>query len=98
MSQTHLDLSHLRRETRTALELAVVALAPFELLDGLAAAAGLLEALEELPRDSPAVVALVPPLLAVTVTPKVALSDSPKARVVPGVKVTIPLPYTPPYA
>ena len=43
---------HLRREVRTALELAVVALAPTKLVDELAAAAGLLEALEELPADS----------------------------------------------
>ncbi len=57
---TPLDLNHLRRETRTALELAVVALAPSELVDRLAAAAGLLEALVELPTDSAPVVALVP--------------------------------------
>jgi hypothetical protein len=55
-----LDLSHLRRETRTALELAVVTLAPVALTDRLAAAAGLLEALVELPPDSPPVIALVP--------------------------------------
>jgi hypothetical protein len=55
-----LDLSHLRREARTALELAVVALAPSEIVDRLAAVAGLLEALVELPPDSPPVVALVP--------------------------------------
>ncbi len=58
-----LDLSHLRREMRTALELAVVALAPANLIDRLAAAAGLLEAIVELPLDSPPVVALVPKLL-----------------------------------
>ena len=57
-----MDLSHLRRDARTALELAVVALAPSELIDRLAAAAGLLEALAELPRDSAPVVALVPKL------------------------------------
>lgn len=55
-----MDLSHLRRESRTALELAVVALAPAELVDGLATAAGLLEALVELPSDSAPVIALVP--------------------------------------
>ena len=60
---THvLDLNHLRRDTRTALELAVVALAPMELLEQLAVAAGLLEALDELPPDSPPVIALVPQL------------------------------------
>jgi hypothetical protein len=59
-SGTQLDLSHLRRETRTALELAVVALAPPEVTDELATIAGLLEALVELPPNSPPVVALVP--------------------------------------
>jgi hypothetical protein len=58
--QTRLDLSHLRRESRTALELAVVAMAPSGLVDRLAAAAGLLEALVELPRDSAPVMAIVP--------------------------------------
>ena len=52
-----LDLTHLRRETRTALELAVVALAPSELIDRLAKSAGLLEAIAELPTDSAPVVA-----------------------------------------
>jgi hypothetical protein len=61
-SGTPLDLSHLRREARTALELAVVTLAPSELVDRLAAVAGLLEALVELPPDSAPVVALVPTL------------------------------------
>ena len=55
-----MNLGHLRREARTALELAVVALAPPELVDRLAAAAGLLEALVELPTDSVPVVSLVP--------------------------------------
>jgi hypothetical protein len=59
-AEAGLDLSHLRRETRTALELAVVALAPPALTDRLAAAAGLLEALVELPPNSPPVIALVP--------------------------------------
>ena len=58
-----LDLRHLRRETRTALELAVVALAPTDLVDRLAAVAGLLEALAELPKDSAPVMALVPKLV-----------------------------------
>lgn len=57
-----MELGHLRREVRTALELAVVALAPSDLIDGLAAAAGLLEALVELPPKSPPVLALVPEL------------------------------------
>jgi len=57
-TETPLDLSHLRRETRTALELAVVALAPLDVIDHLAGAAGLFEALMELPPDSPPVIAL----------------------------------------
>jgi hypothetical protein len=57
-----MELGHLRREIRTALELAVVALAPSNLIDGLAAVAGLLEALVELPPKSPPVLALVPAL------------------------------------
>jgi hypothetical protein len=60
---TSLDLSHLRRDVRTALELAVVALAPGELVDRLATSAGLLEALVELPADSAPVVTLVPKLV-----------------------------------
>jgi hypothetical protein len=59
-SGTALDLSHLRRETRTALELAVVAMVSDALLDRLATAAGLLEALSELPAESPPSVALAP--------------------------------------
>jgi hypothetical protein len=59
-SETALDLAHLRRETRTALELAIVALAPSDLIDSLAVSAGLLEALVGLPTDSAPVVALVP--------------------------------------
>ena len=59
-SQTTLDLAHLRRETRTALELAIVALAPSELIDSLAVSAGLLEALVGLPTDSAPVLAIVP--------------------------------------
>jgi hypothetical protein len=60
---TSLDLSHLRRDTRTALELAVIALAPDKLVDRLATSAGLLEALAELPTDSAPVIALVPRLV-----------------------------------
>jgi hypothetical protein len=62
-AESGLNLSHLRREARTALELAVVALAPSELVDRLAAAAGLLEALIELPANSPPALALVPSLV-----------------------------------
>jgi hypothetical protein len=61
-AQTSLDLSHLRRETRTALELAVVALAPSDLIERLASAAGLLEAITELPSNSAPVLTLAPQL------------------------------------
>jgi hypothetical protein len=56
-----LDFSHLRRDARTALELAIVQLAPTELIEALALVAGLLEALAELPTDSPPTIALGPP-------------------------------------
>jgi len=49
---TRMDLSHLRRESRTALELAIVELAPADMIDRLAVVTGLLEALIELPADS----------------------------------------------
>jgi len=62
-TESQMDLNHLRRETRTALELAVVALAPTDLVNRLAAVAGLQEALVELPSDSPPVMALVPGLV-----------------------------------
>ena len=55
-----LDLRHLRRETRTALELAIVELAPNDLIDSLAVTAGLLEALVALPPDSAPAIALGP--------------------------------------
>jgi hypothetical protein len=58
-----LGLSHLRREARTALELAVIALAPSPLIGRLASVAGLLEALIELPANSPPALALVPGLV-----------------------------------
>jgi hypothetical protein len=61
-NDSSLDLSHLRRDVWTALELAVVSLAPTDLVDRLAAVAGLLEALAELPKDSAPVLALVPRL------------------------------------
>jgi hypothetical protein len=61
--ETPLDLSHLRRETRTALELAVLALAPSDLVDRLPTAAGLFEAILELPPNSQPVVAFVPKLV-----------------------------------
>ena len=59
-AESHMDLSHLRRESRTALELAIVALAPSDLVDRLATSAGLLEALAELPTDSAPVIGIMP--------------------------------------
>jgi hypothetical protein len=52
-----LSLSQLRREVRTALELAIAALAPTPLVDELATSAGLLEALAQFPHDASPVVA-----------------------------------------
>jgi hypothetical protein len=57
------ELGRLREEARSALDLAVVALAPSQLVDRLATAVGLLESLAELPADSPPVIALVPKTL-----------------------------------
>jgi hypothetical protein len=54
MTVDQMQIVHLRREVKTALELAVVAFAPAPLVDGLAVAAGLLEAVSELPADVPA--------------------------------------------
>ena len=61
---TQKELAQLRREARAALDLAVVALAPSQLVDRLALALGLLESLGELPADSSPVVALVPKTIA----------------------------------
>ncbi|HEX9296597.1 MAG TPA: hypothetical protein VF881_12205 [Polyangiaceae bacterium] len=61
--EERLDVSHLRREARTGLELAIVALAPWDLVERLAMAAGLLEAMGELPSDAPPVRTLVPKVL-----------------------------------
>jgi hypothetical protein len=57
---TRMDLSHLRRESRTALELAIIELAPSDLIDRLAVVTGLLEALAELPVASAPAIALGP--------------------------------------
>src|SRR5690349_980309 len=48
------DRTALRNEVRTALALALVSPAPRALVETLAAVAGLLEALEELPGETPA--------------------------------------------
>jgi hypothetical protein len=47
-----METRHLEREVKTALELALAALAPSLLIEKLATAAGLLGALLELPPDS----------------------------------------------
>ena len=57
------ELRHLLRAVKTALELAIVARAPVELLDRLARPAGLLDALSQLPLDGPATSAMLPELL-----------------------------------
>jgi hypothetical protein len=54
------DLARLLPETRTGLELAIAAFAPNELIDRLAVVTGLIQALAELPEDSPPAMALVP--------------------------------------
>jgi hypothetical protein len=54
------DRNRLRRETRTALELAIVSLAPSELVYRLASSAGVLEALVDLPPESAPVAAFTP--------------------------------------
>ncbi len=55
-----LKSSHLRRDVKTSLELAIALLAPTELVDELAIAAGLLEALSQFPDDSAPVIANTP--------------------------------------
>ena len=47
-----MELKHLARESRTALELALAALAPDDLIDRLAIAAGLLEAITDMALDT----------------------------------------------
>jgi hypothetical protein len=54
MAPTTMSLRHLARETSTALELALVRMAPNALIEKLASAAGLLAALQELPLDTEA--------------------------------------------
>ena len=49
VAATPLELRHLGRDVKTALELGIVAMAPTEVVENLALAAGFLSALEELP-------------------------------------------------
>ena len=58
-----MELRHIGREAKTALELAVVGLCPWDLLERIAAAAGLVDAIAELPLESPAVAALLPKIV-----------------------------------
>ena len=60
-----LSANHLRREVKTALELAVASMGPTEIVDRLAVAAGLLEALSEFPPDAAPVVATTPRAVAI---------------------------------
>ena len=57
------EIRHLLRTVKTALELAVVARAPADLLDRLARPAGLLEAVSQLPVEGTPAEALIPELL-----------------------------------
>ncbi len=59
-ADTRMDLRHLRRDARTALELAVVALAPERVVDPLALAAARRVALAARPADCATVVAMLP--------------------------------------
>jgi hypothetical protein len=56
------EIRHILRTVKTALELAIVARAPSDLINRLARPAGLLEALSQLPIDGPSQ-ALLPELL-----------------------------------
>lgn len=62
-SSRNLDLSHLRREVRTALELAILELAPADLTERLATVAGFLEAIDEMPPDAQPLRVLLPKVL-----------------------------------
>jgi len=64
-SANALRANHLRREVKTALELGVASMSPTEIVDRLATAAGLLEALAEFPPDAAPVVATAPRAVAV---------------------------------
>jgi hypothetical protein len=55
-----LRANHLRREVKTALELALASMSPTAIVDRLAVAAGLLEALAEFPSDAAPVLATAP--------------------------------------
>ena len=54
-----MELRHLAREVKTCLELAIAAFAPGDLVDRLAVAAGLLDAITDMALDETATVPLV---------------------------------------
>jgi hypothetical protein len=54
MTSLTMKVRHQRRETATALELALAGLAPNAIIESLASAVGLLSALEELPLENEA--------------------------------------------
>jgi len=54
-----MELRHLAREVKTALELAIAALAPSDLVDRLAIGAGLLDAITDMALDEAAAMPLV---------------------------------------
>jgi hypothetical protein len=58
-----MEVRHLLRTVKTALELAIIGRAPMDILNRLARPAGLLEAVSQLPADGGAVDALLPDLL-----------------------------------
>jgi hypothetical protein len=60
----HTEIRHVLRSVKTSLELAIVALAPADMLNRLGRVAGLLEALSQLPPDAGAAQALTPGLIA----------------------------------
>lgn len=70
--ESDIELRHLRREVKTAVEMAIVELAPAKLVERLASVAGLLEALSELPHNCPPALALTP---TVTASGKAALAE-----------------------
>lgn len=58
------EIRHVLRNVKTSLELAIIALAPSDLLNRLGRVAGLLEAVSQLPTDEGAAQALTPGLVA----------------------------------
>jgi hypothetical protein len=80
-----LKAAHLRRDVKTALELAIALLAPTVLVDELATAAGLLEALSQFPNDAAPVIANTPRAVELSVR---ALAEWQKWEAIPRPKGT----------